>query len=200
MKQLLEYIILGITSKPESVSINEEIVHGIPSESRLIREGDIVSLDLGAVYEGFYGDAALTVGAGKLSGNARRLMEATELSLSRALAEVKPGARIGDISSAVEKCAAENGMSVVREFTGHGIGRRLHEEPSIPNFGRSGSGPVLKAGMTLAIEPMVCMGKPGIVIKNDGWTAVSADGSLAAHYEHTVAVTDEGCDILTQLS
>ncbi|OGS12883.1 MAG: type I methionyl aminopeptidase [Elusimicrobia bacterium RIFOXYA2_FULL_58_8] len=190
---------LGYRGYPATlcVSINEEIVHGIPSEKRIVREGDIVSLDLGAVCDGFYGDAALTTGAGSVSAQALRLMEATELSLARALAQVKPGARIGDLSHAVEECAAENGMSVVREFTGHGIGRRLHEEPSIPNFGKPGAGPVLKAGMTLAVEPMLCLGKAGIVIKNDGWTAVSADGSMAAHYEHTVAVTENGFEILS---
>lgn len=192
---------LGYRGYPATlcVSINEEIVHGIPSEKRIVREGDIVSLDLGSVIDGFYGDAALTVAAGNISGGARKLMEVTELSLARALAEVKPGARIGDISNAVEKCAAEHGMSVVREFTGHGIGRRLHEEPSIPNFGKPGSGPVLKAGMTLAIEPMLCLGRAEIVIKNDGWTAVSTDGSLAAHYEHTVAVTEKGFEILSSV-
>ncbi|HNW42991.1 MAG TPA: type I methionyl aminopeptidase [Elusimicrobiales bacterium] len=193
---------LGYRGYPATlcVSINDEIVHGIPSEKRIVREGDIVSLDLGAICEGFYGDAALTAAAGKISGGARKLMEVTELSLARALAEVKPGARLGDVSNAVEKCAAENGMSVVREFTGHGIGRRLHEEPSIPNFGRPNSGPVLKVGMALAIEPMLCLGRPEIVIKNDGWTAVSADGSLAAHYEHTVVVTENGCEILSSVS
>ena len=190
---------LGYRGYPATlcVSINEEIVHGIPSEKRIVREGDIVSLDLGAVYDGFYGDAALTTGAGKLSGEARRLMEVTELSLARALAEVKPGARIGDISSAVERCAAENGMSVVREFTGHGIGRKLHEEPAIPNFGKPAAGPVIKAGMTFAIEPMLCAGRAEVVIKNDSWTAVSADSSLAAHYEHTVVVTEQGFEILS---
>ncbi len=190
---------LGYRGYPATlcVSINEEIVHGIPSEKRIVREGDIVSLDLGAICEGFYGDAALTAAAGKISGAARRLMEVTELSLARALEQVKPGARLGDVSNAVERCAAANGMAVVREFTGHGIGRRLHEEPSIPNFGRAGTGPVLKAGMTLAIEPMLCLGRPEIVIKNDGWTAVAADGSLAAHYEHTVAVTENGFEILS---
>ena len=179
------------------VSINEEIVHGIPSPKRIIREGDIVSLDMGAVYEGFYGDAAVTVAAGGISGAARRLMDVTARSLELALGAVKAGARLGDVSHAVEKYALENGMSVVREFTGHGIGRHLHEEPSIPNFGKPGTGPVLKAGMTLAIEPMLCLGRAEVVVKNDGWTAVSADGSLAAHYEHTVAVTEEGCEILS---
>jgi len=190
---------LGYRGYPATlcVSINEEIVHGIPSHGRLIREGDIVSLDMGAVCDGFYGDAAVTVAAGEISGPARRLLEVTSRSLEMALSAVRAGARLGDVSHAVEKYALENGMSVVREFTGHGIGRQLHEEPSIPNFGKPGSGPMLKAGMTLAIEPMLCLGRAEVVIRNDGWTAVSADGSLAAHYEHTVAVTEEGCDILS---
>jgi methionyl aminopeptidase len=191
---------LGYRGYPATlcVSINEEIVHGIPSPKRFVKEGDIVSLDLGAVCDGFYGDAALTVAAGGISGAALKLMEVTRRSLEEALSRVKAGARLGDVCHAVESCAVENGMSVVREFTGHGIGRRLHEEPSIPNFGRPGSGPVLKTGMTLAIEPMLCLGRAEVVVKNDGWTAVSADGSLAAHYEHTVAVTDVGCDILSR--
>lgn len=190
---------LGYRGYPATlcVSINEEIVHGIPSPKRVVREGDIVSLDMGAVAGGFYGDAALTVAAGEVSAPARRLMEVTRVSLEKALSAVKAGARLGDVSHAVEAYALANGMAVVKEFTGHGIGRRLHEEPSIPNFGRAGTGPVLKAGMTLAIEPMLCLGKADVVVKNDGWTAVSADGSLAAHYEHTVAVTEDGCDILS---
>ena len=193
---------LGYRGYPATlcVSINEEIVHGIPSPKRVIREGDIVSLDMGAVLEGFYGDAALTVAAGGISPEARRLMEVTSRSLDAALAAVKAGARLGDVSHAVEKYAVENGMSVVKEFTGHGIGRKLHEEPSIPNFGRAGTGPVLKAGMTLAIEPMLCLGRAEVVVKSDGWTAVSADGSLAAHYEHTVAVTEDGFDILSRVA
>lgn len=190
---------LGYRGYPATlcVSINEEIVHGIPSPKRVIREGDIVSLDMGAVAGGFYGDAALTVAAGEVSAPARRLMDVTRVSLEKALEAVKAGARLGDVSHAVEAYALANGMAVVKEFTGHGIGRRLHEEPSIPNFGRAGTGPVLKAGMTLAIEPMLCLGKADVVVKNDGWTAVSADGSLSAHYEHTVAVTEGGCDILS---
>lgn len=190
---------LGYRGYPATlcVSINEEIVHGIPSPKRVVREGDIVSLDMGAVCEGFYGDAAVTVAAGEISAPAKRLMDITRISLEMALAAVKAGARLGDVSHAVEKYAVENGMSVVREFTGHGIGRRLHEEPSIPNFGRPGTGPLLKAGMTLAIEPMLCLGRAEVIVKNDGWTAVSADGSLSAHYEHTVAVTEDGCDILS---
>ncbi|HBA61805.1 MAG TPA: type I methionyl aminopeptidase [Elusimicrobia bacterium] len=190
---------LGYRGYPATlcVSINEEIVHGIPSDKRVVRKGDIVSLDLGAVCEGFYGDAALTVAAGEVSGGARKLVAVTERSLELALEQVRPGAKLGDVSSAVERFALENGMSVVREFTGHGIGRRLHEEPSIPNYGKPGTGPVLKAGMTLAIEPMLCLGRAEIIIRNDGWTAVSADGSLAAHCEHTVAVTEDGCEILS---
>lgn len=190
---------LGYRGYPATlcVSINEEIVHGIPSPKRVVREGDLVSLDMGAVVGGFYGDAALTVAAGEVSAPARRLMDVTRVSLEKALSAVKAGARLGDVSHAVEAYALANGMAVVKEFTGHGIGRKLHEEPSIPNFGRAGTGPVLKAGMTLAIEPMLCLGKADVVVKNDGWTAVSADGSLAAHYEHTVAVTEGGCDILS---
>lgn len=191
---------LGYRGYPATlcVSINEEIVHGIPSPKRFVKAGDIVSLDMGAVADGFYGDAALTVAAGEISPQARRLMEVTRESLARALSAVKAGARLGDVSNAVEACAKANGMAVVREFTGHGIGRKLHEEPSIPNFGRPGTGPELKAGMTLAIEPMLCLGRADVVVKNDGWTAVSADGSLAAHYEHTVAVTEGGCEVLTR--
>jgi len=193
---------LGYRGYPATlcVSINEEIVHGIPSPKRTVREGDIVSLDMGAVMEGFYGDAAVTVAAGAVSPQARRLMEVTSRSLDEALAAGRAGARLGDVCHAVEKYAVANGMSVVREFTGHGIGRHLHEEPSIPNFGRPGSGPVLKAGMTLAIEPMLCLGGADVVVKNDGWTAVSADGSLSAHYEHTIAVTEDGCDVLSRAS
>ncbi|MDA8131068.1 MAG: type I methionyl aminopeptidase [Elusimicrobia bacterium] len=191
---------LGYRGYPATlcVSINEEIVHGIPSPKRVVREGDIVSLDMGAVCGGFYGDAAVTVASGEISPQARRLMEVTSGSLEAALSKVRAGARLGDVSRAVQEYAEGNGMSVVREFTGHGIGRHLHEEPSIPNFGKPGTGPVLKPGMTLAIEPMLCLGRADVIVRNDGWTAVSADGSLAAHYEHTVAVTEDGCDVLSR--
>lgn len=191
---------LGYRGYPAAlcVSINEEVVHGIPSDKRVIRSGDLVSLDLGAVCEGFYGDAAVTVAVGALSPERLRLMEVTEASLAAALGTVRSGAKLGDVSHAVEAFVAKHGMSVVREFTGHGIGRRLHEDPSIPNYGRPGSGITLRSGMTLAIEPMVCLGRPEIVIKNDAWTAVTADGSCAAHFEHTVAVTDTGCEILSR--
>ena len=192
---------LGYRGYPATlcVSINEEVVHGIPSDKRIIRSGDLVSLDLGAVYRGFYGDAAVTVAVGSVKPEFARLMEVTETSLSLALSEVRSGAKLGDVSNAVESFVKKNGMSVVREFTGHGIGRHLHEEPSIPNYGRPGSGVTLKPGMTLAIEPMVCLGRPEIVIRNDGWTAVSADGSCTAHFEHTVAVTEKGCEILSSI-
>lgn len=192
---------LGYRGYPATlcVSINEEVVHGIPTPKRLLKKGDVVSLDLGAVYEDFYGDAALTVAVGEVSPDRARLISVTEQSLARAIAAVRDGVRLGDVCHAVEAFVTGHGMSVVREFTGHGIGRRLHEEPSIPNYGRPGSGVTLKAGMTLAIEPMVCLGRPEVLIKNDGWTAVSVDGSCAAHFEHTVAVTEEGCEILTAL-
>ncbi len=192
---------LGYRGYPATlcVSINEEIVHGIPSPRRVVRDGDVVSLDMGAVCDGFYGDAALTVAAGGITPQARKLMEVTSRSLELALSKVRAGVRLGDVSHAVQEYAEANGMSVVREFTGHGIGRHLHEEPSIPNFGRSGTGPLLKSGMTLAIEPMICLGRAEVVVKNDGWTAVSADGSLAAHYEHTVAVTEDGCEVLSRI-
>ena len=190
---------LGYRGYPATlcVSINEEVVHGIPSDKRIIRSGDVVSLDLGAIYRGFYGDAAVTVAVGTVKPEISRLIDVTAASLSKALAEVRSGVKLGDVSHAVESFVVSNNMSVVREFTGHGIGRHLHEEPSIPNYGRPGSGITLKPGMTLAIEPMVCLGRPEIVIKNDGWTAVSADGSCTAHFEHTVAVTKNGCEILS---
>ena len=190
---------LGYRGYPATlcVSINEEVVHGIPNAGRLIMEGDVVSLDLGAVWDGFYGDAAITVAAGRVKPKLAELLEVTEAALYRALKMVKNGVRLGDVSHAVEEFVAPTGMGVVREFTGHGIGRHLHEEPSIPNFGRPGTGVILRPGMTLAIEPMVCLGSAEVVIKNDGWTAVSSDGSCAAHFEHTVAVTEDGCEILS---
>ena len=191
---------LGYRGYPAAlcVSINEEVVHGIPSEKRIIRHGDLVSLDFGAVFGGFYGDAAITVAVGTVLPERRRLMEATEASLACALGAVRSGARLGDVSHAVESYVTKCGMSVVREFTGHGIGRRLHEEPSIPNYGKKGSGITLKSGMTLAIEPMVSLGRSEVVVKSDGWTAITRDGSCAAHFEHTVAVTENGCEVLSR--
>lgn len=180
------------------VSVNEEIVHGIPSEKRILKEGDIVSLDMGAIINGFYGDAAITVPVGHISGGAAKLIEVTERSLEAGLSKVKAGARLGDVSSAIGNFAEAHGMGVIEEFTGHGVGRKLHEDPSIPNFGSSGTGPILKTGMTLAIEPMLSLGSPELIILEDGWTAITEDASYAAHFEHTVAVTEKGCEILTK--
>ncbi len=177
-------------------SINEEVVHGIPSKRRLA-EGDIVSLDLGAIHEGYYGDAALTIGVGKISREAERLIKVTEESLYRGIEEAQPGKRLGDISWAIQSHVESAGFSVVFDFVGHGIGKNLHEEPQVPNFGSSGQGPRLKEGMVFAIEPMVNMGGAATRILDDNWTAVTKDGSLSAHSEHTVAITGKGPMILT---
>ena len=178
------------------VSVNDEIVHGIPGE-RILDEGDIVSLDLGAVYMGFQGDAALTAGIGKVSPQAKELMETTEGTLKAGIAAAYPGARLGDISAAIQNYAESRGYSVVREYTGHGIGREMHEEPQIPNFGLPGTGPVLKRGMTLALEPMVNVGDWLTRLGDDHWTVLTADGSLSAHFEHTIAITEAGSEVLT---
>jgi len=178
------------------VSVNDEIVHGIPGE-RVLAEGDIVSLDLGAIFMGFQGDAALTVGVGRISPQARRLIETAEGALGTGIAAAYPGARLGDISAAIQNYAESRGYSVVREYTGHGIGREMHEEPQIPNFGLPGSGPVLKKGMTLALEPMVCVGDWRTRVGGDHWTVVTADGGLSAHFEHTIAITDTEPEVLT---
>ena len=190
----------GYRGFPSSVcvSVNEQVIHGIPSGSARIKNGDIVSIDLGAVFEGFFGDAAITVPVGNISEQARRLMEVTEQSLQHGIEMVVEGNRIGDISSAIQKHVEANGYSVVRAFVGHGIGRSLHEDPAVPNFGKPGQGPRLKEGMTLAIEPMVNAGGCDVRILADDWTAVTADGSLSAHFEHTVAVTKKGPKILTK--
>jgi len=177
-------------------SINEEVVHGIPSKRRLA-EGDIISLDLGAIHDGYYGDAALTIGVGKIGREAERLVKVTEESLYRGIEEARPGKRLGDISWAIQSHVESAGFSVVFDFVGHGIGKNLHEEPQVPNFGSSGQGPRLKEGMVFAIEPMVNMGRAEIRILDDNWTAVTKDGSLSAHSEHTVAITGIGPMILT---
>jgi methionyl aminopeptidase len=179
-------------------SVNEQIVHGIPSERRL-KEGDILSLDLGLILDGYYGDAALTVPVGQISEPLQRLLRVTEEALELAIDQTRLGNRLGDISAAVQTHAEKNHYSVVREFVGHGIGRDLHEEPQIPNFGPPGHGPVLKAGMVLAIEPMVNSGRPDVRVLDDHWTAVTADGGYSAHFEHMVAVTRNGPDVLTRL-
>ncbi len=181
------------------ISINEQVVHGIPSEKVFVKEGDIVSVDVGVLYESFYGDAAYTYPVGKISDEAQRLLKVTEEALYKGIAEARVGNRIGDISSAIQRHVESNGFSVVRAFVGHGIGRSLHEEPQIPNFGTKGVGPKLKKGMTLAIEPMVNAGTYGVKILSDGWTTVTEDGSLSAHFEHTIAVTDNEPEILTKL-
>ncbi len=177
-------------------SVNEEVVHGIPSERRL-REGDIVSLDLGAVVEGYYADAAITVAAGRVSDAARRLMAVTEQALYRGIAMARPGRRLSDISAAIQQEAEAGGFSVVREFVGHGIGVELHEPPQIPNYGKPGYGPELAAGMVLAIEPMVNEGEFAVKVLSDGWTAVTRDGKRSAHFEHTIAITESEPEILT---
>lgn len=180
------------------VSINEEIVHGIPS-NRVLREGDIVGLDFGVIYESFYGDSAVTVGVGKISADSKRLMEITEESLYNAIEQLHEGNRLGDLGATVQKTAESAGYSVVRAFVGHGIGKRLHEEPPVPNFGEPDRGLRLREGMVLAIEPMVNAGGHEVEIKEDGWTAVTKDGSLSAHFEHSVAITKKGPYILSQL-
>ncbi len=178
-------------------SVNEEVVHGIPSK-RVIKDGDLVSIDIGANYKGYHGDSAWTYAVGNVSDEDKHLMKITEESLFIGLEKVKPGNRIGDVSHAIQEYAETNGLSVVRELTGHGIGQILHEQPTIPNFGAPDRGPKIKAGMALAIEPMLNLGKKNVVILEDDWTIVTADGKKSAHFEHTVIVTDDGYEILTK--
>jgi len=178
------------------VSVNDEIVHGIPGE-RVLDEDDIVSLDIGAIFMGFQGDAAVTVGVGKISPQARQLIETTEGALKAGIAAAHAGARLGDISAAIQQYAESRGYSVVREYTGHGIGREMHEEPQIPNFGLPGTGPMLKKGMTLALEPMVNAGDWRTRLGDNRWAVLTADGSLSAHFEHTIAITDGEPEVLT---
>lgn len=179
-------------------SVNEQIVHGIPSARQLV-EGDVLSLDMGAQLDGFYGDCAVTVPVGHVSTDAARLLQVTETALFHGIEAVKPGAHVSDIGAAVQAHAESHGFSVVREFVGHGIGTSLHEEPQIANYGPEGRGPRLAEGMTMAIEPMVNAGSAGVKVLSDGWTAVTRDGSLSAHFEHTLVVADGGCEILTLL-
>lgn len=179
-------------------SVNDEIVHGIPT-SRALRDGDIIGLDYGVIYEGYYGDSAVTVGVGRVGDEARRLMEVTEQSLYRGIEQLHEGKRLGDLGHAVQQTAESAGYSVVRAFVGHGIGRKLHEEPPVPNYGEPDRGIRLREGMVLAIEPMVNVGGSEVEIKEDGWTAVTRDGSLAAHFEHSVAITKNGPYILSQI-
>lgn len=181
------------------VSVNEEVVHGIPSDRKL-KEGDIVGLDLGCIWEDFYGDAAKTFAVGEISEEAKRLLETTEKSLLLGIDQARVGNRIGDIGYAVQTLAESSGYSVVRDFVGHGIGRNLHEDPQVPNYGNRGQGPRIKAGMVIAIEPMVCQGRADVEVLADNWTAVTRDRSLAAHFEHSIAITDNGPEILSVVS
>ncbi|HJY86453.1 MAG TPA: type I methionyl aminopeptidase [Candidatus Acidoferrales bacterium] len=179
-------------------SVNDEIVHGIPSASRGLKEGDIVSLDFGVEFEGYYADAAVTLPVGKIRPELETLLRVTRESLDRAIDKVRPGNRLGDVSAAVQEWVERHRFSVVREFVGHGIGTKMHEEPQLPNYGDPGRGPRLQEGMVLAIEPMVNAGRPEVKVLQDKWTAVTADGSYSAHFEHTVAVTSNGPWVLTR--
>jgi methionyl aminopeptidase len=191
----------GYRGYPATVctSINEEVVHGIPSPKRKLREGDIIGLDLGCIVDGYYADCAITLPVGRVSVRAQELMDVTRESLAKAIVQCRVGNRLGDISHAVQSHCESHGFGVVRAFVGHGIGRELHEEPQVPNFGDPGRGTVLKAGMVLAIEPMVTMGSWQVRVLEDRWTAVTVDGSLAAHFEDTIAITQNGPEVLTRL-
>lgn len=190
---------LGYQGFPAALctSINTEVVHGIPNQNHVLQAGDIVGLDLGVAYKGMYTDHAITVAVGDISSEAQQLLSDTEASLMRGLQMVKAGGRVGDISAAIEKTLKPKKYGIVRDLTGHGVGRAVHEPPSIPNFGAAGSGPKLEAGMVLAIEPMVTLGDWRVETRPDGWTVATADGSLAAHFEHTVLVTQDGYELLT---
>lgn len=190
---------LGYEGYPASacISVNNVVIHGIPKKSEILKKGDIVSIDVGACYQGFHGDNAWTFPCGEISPEARALLDAAEKSLFLGIEQARPGNRIGDIGHAVQEYVEARSYSVVREFTGHGVGADMHEDPSVPNFGKPGRGVRLTPGMVIAIEPMINMGRREIEIKPDGWTVVTRDGSLSAHFEHTIAITKEGPVILT---
>ncbi len=190
---------LGYSGFPASacISINDEVIHGIPSKNRILREGDIVKIDVGAFYKGFHGDSARTIAVGNVSEEAKRLIEVTRKSFFDGVAAVKTGNRMGDVGSAIQRCVEGAGYSVVKRYIGHGVGRELHESPDVPNFGTQGRGVRLCAGMTLAIEPMVNIGSEEVYELPDGWTVKTRDGSLSAHYENTIALTSEGVVITT---
>ena len=192
---------LGYGGFPGSacISINEQVIHGIPSDRVILREGDIVKIDVGARYRGYNGDSARTYPVGKVSDEALRLISVTERSFYEAMKYAKAGCRVGDIGFAVENFVISNGFSVVRDFVGHGVGAQLHEEPEVPNFGRAGRGARLYAGMTLAVEPMVNAGTHEVRVKNDGWTVVTLDGKLSAHYENSIAITESDPIVLTDV-
>ncbi|ADV83970.1 type I methionyl aminopeptidase [Terriglobus saanensis] len=179
-------------------SVNNEVIHGIPSASKQLKDGDIVSVDCGVILDGYYSDAAVTHAVGKTSAATRKLLEVTKQSLEQAIQEVKVGQTLGDIGAAVQEFCEAEGFGVVREFVGHGIGKKMHEDPQVPNYGKRGKGTKLRAGMVLAIEPMINAGRPEVKVLGDGWTAVTVDGSWSAHFEHTVAVTEDGPLVLTR--
>jgi len=179
-------------------SVNEEVVHGMPNEKRILKEGDILSIDCGVIIDGFYSDAAVTYAIGQPTEKTRKLLDVTKASLEAAIEQCQVGGRLGDISAAVQEICEAEGFGVVRDFVGHGIGRSMHEDPQVPNFGPAGKGPRLKAGMVLAIEPMINAGGPDVRVLKDGWTAVTVDGSYSAHFEHTVAITNDGPLVLTR--
>ncbi len=191
---------LGYGGFPGSacISINNQVIHGIPG-SRVIEDGDIVKVDVGAFYKGYHGDSANTFAVGNVSAEAKKLIEVTKQSFWHGIAEAKPGNRVGDIGYAVQSYVEANGFSVVRRYVGHGVGAELHEEPEVPNFGTKGRGVRLYAGMTIAVEPMVNVGTPDVHELSDKWTVVTADGSLSAHYEHSIAITDDGVIVLTKV-
>ena len=178
------------------ISINDEVVHGFPSE-RILKDGDIISIDIGACYKGYHGDSAWTYQVGEISDDAKYLLEHTEKALYEGIKQAKVGARIGDIGYAIEKYAEEHSLGVVKELVGHGVGTSVHEAPDVPNYGKQGTGPKIKDGMVIAIEPMLTLGSPDIYVEDNDWTVVTEDGSLSAHYEHTIAITNDGVIILT---
>ena len=194
---------LGYGGFPDSacISINNEVIHGIPSTKRVLKNGDIVKIDVGATYKGFTGDSAATFGVGEISAEAQRLIDVTRESFFKGIEAIEktPTPRLGDVGFAIQDYAESNGFSVVREFVGHGVGKELHEEPNVPNFGTAGRGVRIYPGMTLAIEPMINAGLPQVKTLKDGWTVVTTDGSLSAHYEHSVAITDNGVILLTKV-
>ena len=181
------------------ISVNDVVIHGIPKKETILKRGDIVSIDVGACYKGFHGDNAWTFPCGEISGEAQALLDATEQALFKAIEQARPGNRLGDIGSTVQGYVEARNYSVVREFVGHGVGAKVHEDPSVPNYGTSGRGVRLQAGMTIAIEPMINLGRKEIEVLKDGWTTVTRDHSLSAHFEHTVAITPDGPVILTRL-
>jgi methionyl aminopeptidase len=191
----------GYHGFPASIctSVNDEVVHGIPSKRRVLQEGDIISIDCGAIIDGWHGDAALTVAVGHTSPEMEDLMKVTQESLFKGIEQAVPGKRLGDVSAAIQRYAESRGYGVVREYVGHGIGRQMHEEPQVPNWGTPGRGVLLKPGMALALEPMINAGKADVRVLKDDWTVVTQDGKWSAHFEHTVALTDDGPEVLTKL-